>query len=214
MKINRIHLLFLEDLRRQHFQDKNNLKVFEMFRQELVTIQATGDHLSDALIPEALADFPQSGEGRFRIAQPDRPDQSNNREQARPACAAGGSRCSGPCGPVPAGLRPDRIPARRPYPQFGNRKRGIHVRLLQTCGRRPVSCGPGRGPDPVSPVGALPQKKRRMETDRGDKPHRTDGRRCSKKRPPDTPGESGRACRTPPERGRRPYRPRSRDKGP
>jgi hypothetical protein len=69
MEINGIHVLLLEDLRRQRLQDKNNLHAFEMFRQELMAIQATGDHLPDAVIPKALADFPQSSEGRFRIAQ-------------------------------------------------------------------------------------------------------------------------------------------------
>ncbi len=68
MKVNRFHLLFLENLRRQHLQDKDDLNLIEMFRQKLVTIQTTGDHLPDAVIVEALADFLQCNEGRFDIA--------------------------------------------------------------------------------------------------------------------------------------------------
>ena len=70
MKVNRFHRLFLENLRRQYLQDKDDLNLIEMFRQKLVTIQATGDHLPDAVIPEAPAYFFQCGEGRFGIAQP------------------------------------------------------------------------------------------------------------------------------------------------
>ncbi len=149
---------------------------------------------------------------RYRLTRT--PDHSSNQEPIRPAAAAGGSGCSGPCGPVPAGLRPDRIPARRPYPHLGNRKRGIHARFLRICGHRPASCGPVRGPDSVEQVASFPQKKRRTATAPGDKPRRTDGRRCNKKTPPGAPEGSGRVCRTPPERGRCPYRSRSRDKGP
>ena len=69
MEVNGIHILFLEDLRWQHLQNKKALH-FQVPRQELVAIGAAGDHLSYPVILEALANFPQSGKGRFRIAQP------------------------------------------------------------------------------------------------------------------------------------------------
>ena len=182
-----------------------------MFRQELVTIQTTGDHLSDAVIPEALADFLQSGEGRFRIAQPvhriiaaienqadplvqltaqDVPDLA---DQSRPVCGQTASRPE------------DRI--RTLVKRKGESMSGF-CEPAGAVQRLPDRQGIGSC---LNKSAALPQKKRRMATDSRDKPRRTGGRRCSKKRPPDAPKESGPAFRTPPERGRRPYRRRSRD---
>ena len=56
MKVNRLHLLFFEDLWRQHLQNKKALHS-EVFRQELLTIQASSNYLPDAVIPETLADL-------------------------------------------------------------------------------------------------------------------------------------------------------------
>ena len=60
--------MFLKKIRGQQFQNENNLNALKMLGQELVTIQTTGDHLSDAMITKTLVNFLQSDQGRFRIA--------------------------------------------------------------------------------------------------------------------------------------------------
>ena len=145
---------------------------------------------------EAVADPVQSGVRCFRIPQTVHRFKATIENEADPLVQPATQYALDPCGPVPAGLQPDRIPARRPYPRFGNRKKGIHARLLRTYGHRPASCVPGPESHLTNQSAASPQKKRRTGRGPGDKPRRTGGRRCSKKRPPDVPRESGRACRT------------------
>lgn len=113
VEVYRFHPPFLEDLRRQHLQDKNNLNPFQVFRQQPVTIQATGDDLPDAMFMKALADFPKHLDGRFGIThpvhrgkaaiqnQPDPPmklltqDVSDLADQTRPVCGQAASRPEG-----------------------------------------------------------------------------------------------------------------------
>jgi hypothetical protein len=171
MKVNRFHRLFLEELRRQCLQYKDDPNV----RQR--------------------RSFP------YRRSRS--PGHSSNPAPVQPVSETGGSGFSGLCGPAPAGLQPDRIPARRAYPHLGKKKKGTYARLLQIPGRRSKASGSGRESDSAEPSAALPQKKQSMVTDAEDRRRHTDGRRCNRKTSPGTPKGSDPAFHTRPGRDRR-----------
>src|SRR5512137_1751743 len=69
MKIRRTCPMLLKKFRGQQFDDKNNLDAFKIKRQELMTIQTTGDHLLDSMIMKTFVNFLQGGKGRVCITE-------------------------------------------------------------------------------------------------------------------------------------------------